>query len=255
MAHQQAIAVALGQNLQTESLRLTSFFAPSVQVAGPTWWADLVGGQPETTTSKPARGEFQQAGPLSERTLTLSTQPGRVDWFLTPRFEEGVVPEGRWAGRFSDALEAFVPVMTQWLRTCPEVTRLAFGAIVYEPAVDKVAGYRRLADYLPSVRLDPEGSFDFFYQINRPRSSTAMENLKINRLSKWSVAAFVPVRLALNQGSLHSFVGEGEQACRIELDISTEAERAEELPGANLPSLFEELKNLAVELATKGDVA
>ncbi len=258
MAHETAIRVASASELQTESLRLTAFLAPSVQVSElvePNWWSDLVGAQPETKTSKPGRGELQEAGPVGDRTLVLSVQPVRVDWFLTPRYEGSVPPETRWAGRFADTLGVFDALMTRWLGMCPALSRLAFGAVVFEPVRDKVAGYRRLAEYLPAVRLDPEGSYDFFYQINRPRNSTAIDGLRINRLSRWSVAQFVQLRFTFSRQSIQSApAGEGEQACRIELDISTAPEFASELPRPSLPQIFEELKTLATELAAQGDV-
>ena len=50
-------------------------------------------------------------------------------------------------------------------------------------------GYRELGRFLPAVRLD-EDSSDFSYQINRPRRSTVIPELSVNRLSKWSVGKF-----------------------------------------------------------------
>jgi hypothetical protein len=145
--------------------------------------------------------------------------------------------------------------MTRWLGHCPPLVRLAFGVVVFEPVGDRVEGYRRLGEHLPGIHLDPDGSYDFFYQINRPRNSTVVETLKINRLSRWSVSRFVPIRLMIAPPSIQSApVGAQQEACRIELDINTAAEFAGELPGARLAQLFEELKNLAVEIATRGDI-
>jgi len=255
MPHEAAVRVDSVRELQTETLRVTAFLAPSTQVSEPAWWADLVGTQPETRNSRPGRGEFQDAGPLGDGTLVLSVQPGRVDWLLTPRQEAGAPSEIKWTGRFPDALEVFDPLIRRWLANCPPLIRLAFGAVVFEQVSDIVAGYRRLAEYLPGIQIDPEGSSDFFYQINRPRNSTLVDTLRINRLSKWSVTQFLPFRLMVAPHLIQSLpIGSGELACRIELDISTTAEFVGELPRAKLPQLFEELKNLATEVATRGDI-
>jgi hypothetical protein len=174
---------------------------------------------------------------------------------FTPRQDEGAPLEIRSAGSFPNALEAFDRLMMRWLENCPALSRLAFGAIVFESVRDRTEGYRRLAERLHAVHLDPEGSSDFLYQINRPRNSTAVDTLRINRLSKWSVARFVPFSLMIAPQSIQSFpaIG-GEEACRIELDINTAAEFVGELPPTRLPQLFEELKSLAIELITRGDI-
>jgi hypothetical protein len=254
MAQQASPIIDSAAELLVESLRLTAFLAPSVEIGEPTWWEDLVGSKPETRTSKPNRGELQVAGPIGERTLVLSAQPGRVDWLLTPRFEQGASPETRWAGRFLDTLGIFDDLMNRWLTNCPALVRLAFGAAVHEPVRDRVAGYLRLARYLPAVQLDPEGSEDFFYQINRPRTSRVVQGLRINRLSKWVVARFVPIRLTLTKQSIQQQLDPGEETCRIELDISTDAQQGTELPRDRVINLFQELKEMALELARQGDV-
>ncbi len=255
IAHEAAINIGSSRELQAESVRLTAFLSPSVRVSEPTWWADLVGCQPDTRTSRPSRGELQEAGPLGDRTLLLSMQPGRVDWVLTPRQEEGVLPQTKWIGLFPESLEAFDPLMTSWLGNCPRLVRLAFGAIVAEPVPDRVAGYRKLAEYLPAVHLDPERSYDFLYQINRPRDSSIVETLKINRLCKWSVTRFVPFMLTIASHAIQPIpIRAEEYVCRIELDINTAAEFVGELPSQTLPQLFEELRRLAIEIATRGDI-
>jgi hypothetical protein len=255
-AKQEASKVAAARELNTESLRLTAFLAPTAQVGEANWWADIAGAPPATKTSKPSRSELVQAGALGDCTLTLSVQPGRVDWFLTQRIQEGVLPEGRWAGKFHDTLEVFVPLMTRWLGSCPGLVRLAFGVVVHEPVENRVAGYRKLAQYLPAVRLDTEHSEDFWYQINRPRNSAVVDGLKINRLSRWSAAVLVAVRFVLEkQQSSQQQVGPGEHTCRIELDINTDPAFGAELPTVGLPRLLGELRHLAEELVERGDVA
>jgi len=255
MTEQATITVASARELRTESLRLTAFLAPSASIDQPSWWADLVGSQPDAKASRPGRGELQESGALGERNLFLSVSPGRVDWFLTARVDQGALSEHRWAGRFEEAVGVFSDLMNRWLGDCPALVRLALGAIAHEVMPDRVTAYRNLAQYLPMVRLDPEHSEDFLYQINRPRNSSIIEGLKINRLSRWSAAAFVPVRIEIaKQQLVQRPLGVGEHSCRIELDINTDPAFPGELPRLQLSRLFEELKDISLELVSRGDV-
>lgn len=255
MNQKSAANVGEVRDLRAESLRLTAFPAPSAQLTATGWWAELVGSVPDTTTSKPSQGELQEVGRIGENNLILQVQPLRVDWLLAPRFDQDTPTEWkREVGPFSEALNIFVPLMIRWLARCPPIARLAFGATVYEPVKNRSAGYRRLSEYLPNVKIDPEGSTDFFYQINRPRKSDAVDGLVINRLSKWSCAAFVPLRFVLTPQSVQHQLGNSEQACRIELDINTAAEFQGELPAGKLQPIFEQLVTFGEEIIATGDV-
>lgn len=253
MAQREVVPANTAPELQTESLRLTGFLAHGELVAEPRWWSDLVGAQPETRTSKPGRGELQEAGPVGDRTLTLSVQQGRIDWFLTPRIEQGSPRETPWVGPFPDATGVFSELMVRWLATSPALVRLAFSPIVHELVPDRLVGYRRLGEYLPDLRIDSEHSEDLLYQINRPRTSRVVDNLKINRLSKWSVAKFMFLRLTVGASVQPDLTTEAV-SCRIELDISTDAENTVALPPERLSNLFEELRDLSIELTRRGDV-
>jgi hypothetical protein len=250
---------AVSPRLQTESLRLTAFLSPSERVREPTWWSDLTGSQPETRVSRPASGEFQDIGPFENRRLVLSLVPGRVDWILTlPAPTPDDNPnEVKSIGLFPGILDVFLPPMQRWLPESPAIVRLAFGAILLEPVPGRQSGYRRLSEYLQTVRIDPDGSEDFFYQINRPRRSSLIENLSINRLSKWSVVSYQRLGLQVGLPSLQavqSFSSEPAYACRIELDISTPAAFQGELPRRYLVELYRELVNLGIEITLDGDV-
>ncbi len=160
------------QELQTELIRLTAFLGPKERVSEPTWWRDLVGAEPATRVLRPILGSLRETGPLGQPGLVLNVQQNRVDWFLIPKTEEGAPPETRWAGPVGETLEFFDNLMVRWLAGCPPLVRLALGVTVHELMHDRVSAYRRLAEYLPSVVIDPENSSDFAYQINRPRQSS-----------------------------------------------------------------------------------
>ena len=133
--------------------------------------------------------------------------------------------------------------------------------MLLEPVENREKGYLRITDYVPSVKIDPQRSEDFLYQINRPRESTVIKGMRLNRLSKWSVASFLPVRFSIGmpqsqpgQPLFYSHGGTPAMACRAEFDLSTATGIQHELPHDMLQSIFNELVALGSEMAQYGDV-
>jgi hypothetical protein len=120
---------------------------------------------------------------------------------------------------------------------------------------DRQSAYRRLAQFLHAVEIDPEGSSEFAYQVNRPRKSRAVEGLQINRLSKWSATLLVPFGLSfIPPGGAHlGKLGDGETTCRIELDINTDPEYKGDLNHALSSALLKEFVDMAMEIVTAGE--
>ena len=189
-------------------------------------------------------------------TLVLSVQPGRFDWLLTPDTAKANSDDAKFPllGELEAATGDFAELMVKWLTVSPAVIRLAYGAVLLGDVTDRVSGYKELARYLPDIKLDPEKSQDFFYQINRPRQSTVDKDLSINRLSKWSVASFAAIALTVMPQNVTSALGPASFGCRLELDISTPADLTTPLSGQKSPDLFKEFLALADELAAIGDV-
>jgi hypothetical protein len=244
--------------LQTENLRLSVFFAPGHErVVDPHWWTELTGVDPETRTSQPGRGILQEAGAVGERYgLILNNQPGRADWLLVAKQEEGVPPTIKWAGPLSETLAFFCGLMNKWLTTAPPISRLAFGAAVHIPTESREEAYQKLIEYLPRIWIDPAGSTDFFYQINRPRNSLVVDGLRIHRLSKWASAIQASIQLPIGQlaATQTAIVQKGPISCRIEVDINTDPEFVRPFSGAESGPIFEELTRLGAEIISEGDI-
>ena len=227
-------------------------------ITRPTWWTDLVGEPSENRIAQPRRGGQHEEGPFEGGKLVLRVEPTRIDWLFTPIGQrepelEGIPP----VGPFPHLLDAFLRVMRRWfeLETCPPVQRLAFGAILLQRVEDRQTGYRQIAAYLPSIQLDPEGSSDFSYQINRPReSASGVSGLRINRLSKWSVASWLSQELSIRPESVRHSRGQPFFACRLEVDVNTAQDFQDELSRAQLPRIFQELVDLGQEIVNRGDI-
>lgn len=244
---------------QVESLRVTAFPTSPAPAGDLSWWTSLMGEPPETRITQPKRGGHREEGSFLGATLVNQVQPNRVDWLLTltPSLEPGVMDLPT-IGPFPELLEPFVGLMHRWLEleTCPPLWRLAFGAILLVPVESREPGYRHLSAYLPSVHLDPVGSSDFLYQINRPRgSNSGVAGLTINRLCRWSVALIqlvgFPAGVPL---PLDRMIEQQRHACRLELDINTSPSFRVVLPREQVPLVFRELVDLAREIVGEGDV-
>lgn len=242
---------------QVENIRLTAFPETPLQSQELRWWYSLVGEEPESSTYHPRTGELREIGPYESGTLSLSIQPNRIDWHLmqSPVPGQGLPT----IGNFIEVSENFVKLISGWLNSkTPKLKRLAFGSVLQLPVDSRQDGYRQLSDYLSHVEIDVEGSSDFIYQINRTRDSNIdLKNLRINRLSKWSVAVFINTLLNIQPG-LHRFeqiLAPGMYACRLEIDINTIAEFPRTLPKGKVCLIFEELVSFGKEIVEKGDIS
>jgi hypothetical protein len=150
-----------------------------------------------------------------------------------------------------DAIGVFAPLMNRWfeLETCPTVQRLAFGGVMLQPVQDRQTGYQQLSQYLPSVQIDIANSSDFLYGINRKRDSRVIPGLGINRLSRWSMLAQQNISM-----QIPPILGPLYHACQLEMDINTAPEFQREFEQGQLMPIFQELVDLAIEIAIHGDI-
>jgi hypothetical protein len=241
---------------QVETMRVTVFPTEVVPTDRSSWWDDFVGFPPETVTTRPKAGQLQARGDFEGRQLTLAIQPGRIEWAVGPLAkaldEESYVAS---LGPFPEVLQSLSKVVVPWLPQIPSLQRFAFGATLLQPVDSVRAGYKLLQKYLvSSVRLDPDSS-DFLYQINRPRPSGGpIEDLRLNRLTKWSVQVVRRIAMTIGpEAAATRALGE-DAACRLELDINTVPDFAGVLPAGHLAALLQELSDLAREIAQRGDI-
>lgn len=243
----------------TESIRLTAFTLPSNVDVGVNWW-QAIAGEPPTSHSVLRLGPvLQQQGPIRNGycNLSLSYAPGRIDWVMSSIVPADMRIDGfPNFGAFDAAAATFLEIFSQWIHGAPPSNRLAVGSVLVLPVQDKEDGYRRIQRFLPSLTLDPEGSADFTYSINRFRESQTIPGLRINRLSRWSVAKLSGIRVEVG-GPGNSRIletPEGLSACRLELDINTQPEHVQQFAQDTHVLLVNELLRFGQEIANNGDV-
>ena len=237
-----------------DQLRLTAFPVAPVATETEAWWQELFGVEPEFQEIRRAEGIQRLEGPLGSNRITLVVRPDRIDWIVTP-VANPQLPELPLIGDSSAEFTKFSELMKQWMASSPRIHRLAFGSNLIIKTADQKEAYQLLNRYLPAVELDCEESSDFLYSINRPRSIRlqGLEELKINRLSRWS-AIRASILATASQPSV-SKLGQTEIfGCRVELDINTDADLEAQLPGDQLCYLLDVLVQYAAEIIEKGDI-
>jgi len=240
---------------KTESLRMTAFLSPSSHVNQQNWWEEICGSPPEIRSSQPRTGGQQDEGLFgdgkTQGRLILAVQPSRIDWLLTVDVASNSL-ELPSIGSFSESVDSFANLINRWLQVSPNLQRIAFGATLSLPFQDVEQAYQYLPNYFPLNQLNLENAQDFNYRINRPRNTACdIPNLKINRLSSWSVVTFTQFQL-IPQGSYNATPL--DVAVRLELDINTSPDFSGELPKDKLPEIFAELVKSGKEITLKGDI-
>lgn len=248
---------------QVESIRLTAFPSEPVEPLGQRWWKAILGAEPEARSEKPPQQETREEGQFASGKLSLTVQPFRIDWLMEVQAEPGEPPEPlATLGALPEVVRPFCELMQRWLQpdTCPAITRLAFGGVLLQPVADRVSGYRVLSGYLKALTIDPEGSSDLSYAINRRREKEVAEGAGyVNRVSRWSVTVGVQqlAQLGMVEGrasNVRMIQQEPRFACRLQLDINTPADFQGQLPSDKMAGILQELIGLGVEIAEKGDI-
>lgn len=242
---------------EAETLRLTCFFDATDPsgLPGPGMWAARLGDEPTLSEKKPKEASWREVGEFADAELTLQLAGSRFDWVLSPA---SAVPsiEQMLArlGPYPSAAGRLLSVWSEWLRSLDTpMLRLAFGAVLVADVADRRQGYETLAGYLPQLTIDPDGSSDLIYQINRPRPSKVISGLMLNRLSHWSVSQMV--QIVFQAGGVVQTPLPATHLCRLTLDLNTiPTNNNEKLPQARLVPLLEELQGFALEIAQNGDI-
>ena len=234
-------------------LRLT-IFTTEVLSGDVDFWEKAVGVPPETIEKRARQGFTSQSGTVDDLRLDLNINIGRVDWFFHGPQELMSLDQVH-IGPASVAIERFVEMMVKWIPTIPfKVSRIAFGAILLRSASDRAAAYARLQSLLSNVKLEPEESEGFVYQINRPIASQKLrKETRLNRVTKWG-----SVRVAIHTAQ-HALDEKMElqraeaSYVRLECDNSSPASDGNVYTNDEVLALFNELISLAVENAEYGE--
>jgi hypothetical protein len=123
------------------------------------------------------------------------------------------------------------------------------------PVPDRTTAYRELQRLVPSVQFDSEHTREALYQINRPKQSRALPGIELNRITKWNSVKQGQIFASIEPGVPPTVVtSDSEHFVHCECDNSTPQDGTAELDAKVLPSLFEELRDMALENLAKGEI-
>jgi hypothetical protein len=235
---------------QTQLIRLTAFPLYNDRAKEEVWWERILGAPADARTVKSRENLFQDEGEFESGHLALSIRPGRVDWIWTVDALADLGAAGiPTLGSFPQALRLFRSKLDAWLDIAPPIVRLAFGVILDQSAQDKKSTYELLQEYLPAVKLSPDNSGDFLYQINRPRKSQVLPGYTINRLSKW-----MGMRGVISNANEKGLLNMKElSVARLEIDVNSNLEGNEPIDPVKIRPLLVELVSLTEEIVRIGD--
>lgn len=223
-------------------------------------WEQVVGSPPDQREIQPKLRSAREVGSINENSVNLEMRsiPGRVDWLVTPI--PSISPDQEFSPFrdlpvLPDSFDVFAYMIFQKTVDAYDAVRFAFGVAAVRPTVSVRASYEDLARLLPDIKVPLEGASELFFQINRPRKSKSAAGHEINRLSRWmSIASgqFVFPQIT----PAHSPVqvrGASVFATRVELDLSTEAERQSTIAKDERLLLLNEMLDSAKESLELGD--
>lgn len=243
-------------NWKVDNIRVSVFGPNIADLSLPSWQA-LTGIPPQIVSSNSPAGIKQEAGPLPQNPLLqlgLLEQPGRADLVLNPVIHASTTARVFDIGTMEAAVSALTAISAQWLPAAHDVTRLAIGATLMWESSTVADAQAVLFRYIPAFA--PHGTIEEFkLHLNRPRISSAIPGLKINRLLQWSTAMVgsVPVFYSsgFGGGPVTPFSGIPIALCVA--DINTDPTGA--IKGAQISDLFAEMRTFLLEIEMNGDVA
>jgi hypothetical protein len=241
------------------NLRFTFFTKEKIEGDKSSWWVSVTGKQPEKSISQPSLYRFQAMGEQKEANLLLQYEPGRVDWFFTPpesKENETIKTsdEKMNLGNFFSKTKNYYDLIKKWSNYELKFERMAFGAILHLPVKDQVDGYNKLQDFLPALKIDSKNSSDLFYQINRPlKTEIGGKEIKLNRISKWSVPLIQKVLFIAGPTTIEHRGG-SSIFCQLELDVNTSPESSKVVGNTNFHKIFDKLIKESEKIAREGDV-
>jgi hypothetical protein len=236
-----------------ETLRVSLFSTDTVLLTDADW--KKITGEDEAEIQQKVAGRRTMAGSYLDSRLSVSAVGSRVDCVLTPMPlteppEEDYVPSvGAWPAVCHD----FVKVTSNWVGNFrAPVVRMAFGATLLGRCADHQDAYKILIGLLKTVHGDPERMRELIFRVNWPVNSTSVNDLALNRLTQWSVLE-MHTQLMIPM-TAQSVIDAAAFFIRLELDHNTDAKRTASFDQNCLVPIYNELVQLALENAEKGEV-
>lgn len=245
-------------NWITEHFRLTFFLRAPIDRAGADkYWGAFGGGDVQNVAESRVGPyptlEFQRSIAHDQGSFVLRVEGPRVDLIAQGELNNPFSPP--FLGEYVKTKQ----VLENWIATIPEafpqphqVWRVALGGVFLQNSPDRIAGYHKVKEFVPDLKIDPEKCSDLFYRINYPRVNRD-GSVKLNVLTEWTVAAFSTgmVSATNHLGQAFSVPPVVTFYPRVGVDINTVDSTP--LPeGTDLQELVASLLGIAEDILEKG---
>ncbi len=238
-------------------MRYTVFKRPSDLIPEPSkMWLEALGSEPDEVQTQVKRQLYAVEAVIDGIRQLLQIGPERIDWIFQPTGEaaEQSLPE---LGTLDRIRPDFLQSVRAWLnyQEWPKARRVAVGMVLFAEADNLSGAQNMIMSMEPSLRLAPNDEVeDLLLQINRPQVEVYEgQELRINRLTKWSAIELMGAQISLPEARLHQWRHPGAFTI-LELDVNTPALGVFEFSPDSQRTLVERLFLLADEIMKQGDV-
>jgi len=236
-----------------ETVRAT-VFAEDVNVLRLNDWDQIAGAPPARKTWTPQSGH-SSVGSLPEQggvTMIVNVQNQRADLILTAPAPQGessdTLPD---IGPLERSLDLLAEHCRAWLPTPrTDLARLAIGAILMHPAKDASHATQIILDWLPELKPQ-KPVYDLSVQMNLPRQSRIVRELKINRLVQWQTPIIATISVGLPTGPQGPITQRTVQVAQCTVDINTDP-AVTHIGAQDVDTLLGECAELAVAIEQHG---
>jgi hypothetical protein len=245
----------MGVEWSAETLRVSLFSSNVVGLTRDDW--KKVSGKDAPENEQKVVGRHTMSGPFLEGQLSLSAIGSRFDCILAASPPADPIPEAYIpnVGHWPDVSKEFVATTEAWVDGIgAPIVRMAVGIVLLAPQPGVEDANRSLLGMVKSLKGDPARMRDILFRVNWPVNSMIVNGLTINRLTTWTVAR-IQFQIVVGTGpNVTVDAGPGSDFVRLEIDHNTDAGRTQPFDQKRLVPLYNELTNLAMENAEKGEL-
>lgn len=232
---------------RVEALRFTFFFIEPQSGRGGDWWKSVTGIDPESVVSKPQAGEHVETGSYLDGQLELKIAFNRIDWTLSYPFAS--LPDATPGMNIEHVTGKLFPDIVRWLSShASPILRVALGVVALFPVNTVSEGNSLLSSYFPFFQFNPDTATDVFLQINHPQNTNLLSGKDYNFVTRTGVVTGQFMQLAI--GGLPQMTT--NHLFRNEFDVSTPADRIEQLPSQDVVSLLDQFIGKAIATLKDG---
>lgn len=234
---------------QTEAIRASCITKLPVEPGAEELWKEIFGLPPEETASRSSQTLRTANGSIGNGRLEMRVRFNRIDWIMTP--EEPPIGKIPSLGPAKEAHLFLTEAILRWLKsgTTPSVVRLAFCPAYFITTESVEESSNMLQDFLAQPSKIFESAQDILVRRNYQTKLRTLPETSLNRISTISTVA-VQIISASQDSTTPSF--EDRSLLKIEIDINTAANRAQEIPEDKIAPTFSELIAVASEILENG---